>query len=52
MNFPSVPWRILVVSGLLVAALIGLVVREGAARAEGQEVALDRKSTRLNSSHG
>ena len=40
MNFPSVPWRILVVSGLLVAALIGLVVREGAARAEGQEVAL------------
>ena len=37
---PSAPLRILFVAFLCVAALIGLVVREGMARASGQEVML------------
>ena len=40
MTFPNAPLRIVVVAGLLVASLIGLVVREGTARAAGQEVSL------------
>ena len=40
MTFPKAQLRIVLVAGLLVAVLIGLVVREGAARAEGREVAL------------
>ena len=40
MKLPSLPVRILAASGVLTLALIGLVVREGAARAQGQEVVL------------
>ncbi len=40
MRFPKAPVRILVVACLLVAALIGLVIREGTARSEGDEVSL------------
>ena len=40
MRPPSIPIRILAAAGILALALIGLVVREGAARAGGQEVVL------------
>lgn len=40
MTLPLVPVRILAAAGLLALALVGLVVREGAARAGGQEVVL------------
>lgn len=40
MRPPSAPVRILAVAGVLALGLVGLVVREGRARAEGQEVRL------------
>lgn len=40
MRLPSVPIRIIAVAGVLAVALVGLVVREGVARAQGQEVRL------------
>ncbi|MEW5688356.1 MAG: GDYXXLXY domain-containing protein [Pseudomonadota bacterium] len=40
MKPPSAPVRILAVAGVLALGLVGLVVREGRARAEGQEVRL------------
>lgn len=41
MRFPGVPARILVAATVLTLALVGLVVREGMARAQGQEVRLE-----------
>lgn len=41
MRLPSVPVRILAAAGALALGLVGLVVREGVARAEGQEVLLE-----------
>lgn len=40
MRLPSRPVRILAVAGVLALGLVGLVVREGRARADGQEVRL------------
>lgn len=40
MRRPSIPLRIAAAAGLLALALVALVVREGMARAEGQEVVL------------
>jgi hypothetical protein len=40
MTLPGAPARILAVAGLLALSLVGLVVREGMARSEGQEVVL------------
>ncbi len=40
MRFPGAPVRILAAAGVLALALVGLVVREGMARAGGQEVVL------------
>lgn len=40
MRLPSTPARIVAAAALLSLALVGLVVREGMARAEGQEVVL------------
>lgn len=40
MKLPSTPVRIVAAAALLSLALVGLVVREGMARAEGQEVVL------------
>ena len=40
MKLPAAPVRIMVVAGTLVLGLVGVVVREGQARADGQEVRL------------
>ena len=40
MNLPSIPVRIVAAAGVLALGLVGLVVREGAARSAGQEVRL------------
>lgn len=40
MRIPGAPVRIVIAAGLLAAGLVGLVVREGVARAAGQEVRL------------
>ncbi|PZQ64265.1 MAG: hypothetical protein DI570_05915 [Phenylobacterium zucineum] len=40
MRAPSAPVRILAVAGVLALGLVGLVIREGQARAEGREVRL------------
>lgn len=40
MKLPTIPVRIVAAAGVLTLALVGLVVREGAARAGGQEVVL------------